>query len=82
MKLQVFADQGDFSEPGDDGPAECQGADEGEGELRYCGEGDWEEEVLDPKHKNIMDEVDPIGVGAEGFPDRPRRGFSEYPVES
>ncbi len=55
---------------GGDDPTECEGADEGHGEFQYRGERDGEEEVLDPKHKNIMDEVDAIGVGGEGFPDQ------------
>lgn len=43
MKLQVFANQGDFSDQGGDGPAEGEGSDEREGKLYDRGEGDREE---------------------------------------
>lgn len=70
--LQVFTGQGNFSDERGDGPAECEGADKGEGEFWDRGERDREEEVLDPKHKNIMNEVDAVSVGGEGFPDAGR----------
>ena len=67
-RSEISTDYANLADKSGDCPTDRKRADKRQAELRDRGEGCGEEEVLDPENENIMDEINAIGVGGEGFP--------------